>query len=67
MSNYSSNSVFNKTIKDIKKEKITNLYLNVIAPKLIKLIHREIISKYKLVDFSFFLSFIVLLKTEFEE
>jgi len=49
MSNYSSNSVFNKTIKDKKKEKSTNLYFKHIAPKLIKLIHKEIISKYDLI------------------
>ena len=49
MSNYSSNSVFNKTIKDKKKEKSTNLYFKYIAPKLIKLIHKEIISKYDLI------------------
>ena len=49
MSNYSSNSVFNKTIKDKKKEKTTNLYFKEIAPRLIKLIHKEIISKYDLI------------------
>ena len=49
MSNYSSNSVFNKTIKDKKKEKTTNLYFKEIAPRLIKLIRKEIISKYNLI------------------
>ena len=49
MSNYSSNSVFNKTIKDKKKEKTTNLYFKEIAPRLIKLIRKEIISKYDLI------------------
>ena len=46
MSNYSAYSVFNKTIKDKKKEQTLNLYFHVIAPKLIKLIHKEIIDKY---------------------
>ena len=49
MSNYSSNSVFNKTIKDKKKEQSINLYFKRIAPKLIKLIRKEIISKYNLI------------------
>ena len=49
MSNYSSNSVFNKTIKDKKKERTTNLYFKEIAPRLIKLIRKEIISKYDLI------------------
>ena len=49
MSSYSSNSYFNKTIKDKKKEKSTNLYFKEIAPRLIKLIHKEIISKYDLI------------------
>jgi hypothetical protein len=49
MSNYSAYSVFNKTIKDKKKEQTLNLYFQVIAPKLIKLIHKVIIDKYPLI------------------
>ena len=49
MSNYSAHSFFNKTVKDKKKEKTLSLYFNVIAPKLIRLIHKEIIDKYKLI------------------
>ena len=49
MTNYSAYSVFNKTIKDKKKEQTLNLYFQVIAPKLIKLIRREIIDKYPLI------------------
>lgn len=46
MSNYSANSVFYKTIKDKKKEKTINLYYKEIAPRLIRLIRKEIITKY---------------------
>ena len=46
MSSYSAFSVFNKTIKDKKKENSLNLYFKKIAPRLIKLIKEEIISKY---------------------
>ena len=46
MSSYSAFSVFNKTIKDKKKENSLNLYFRKIAPKLVKLIKEEIISKY---------------------
>jgi len=49
MSNYSAYSVFNKTIKDKKKEQTLNLYFQVIAPKLIRLIRKEIIDKYPLI------------------
>ena len=46
MSSYSAFSVFNKTIKDKKKEHSLNLYFKKIAPRLIKLIKEEIILKY---------------------
>ena len=46
MSSYSAFSYFNRTIKDIKKEKSLNLYYKKIAPKLIKLIKEEIYIKY---------------------
>ena len=46
MSSYSAFSYFNRTIKDIKKEKSLNLYYKKIAPKLIKLIKEEICIKY---------------------
>ena len=46
MSSYSAFSVFNRTIKDKKKEHSLNLYFKKIAPKLIKLIKEEIILKY---------------------
>ena len=49
MSNYSAHSVFNKTIKDKKKERTLNLYFNNIAPKLIRMIRKEIIDKYPLI------------------
>ena len=45
-SNYSVYSVFNKTIKDKKKEHSLNLYFNNICPKLIAYLHKEIIKKY---------------------
>ena len=45
-SNYSVYSVFNKTIKDKKKEHSLNLYFNNICPKLISYLHKEIIKKY---------------------
>ncbi len=45
-SNYSVYSVFNKTIKDKKKEHSLNLYFNKICPKLISYLHKEIIKKY---------------------
>ena len=46
MSSYSAFSVFNRTIKDKKKENSLNLYFKKIAPRLIKIIKQEIISKY---------------------
>ena len=49
MSNYSALSVFNKTIKDKKKEHSLKLYLTKIAPKLIKIVYKEIINKYPLI------------------
>ena len=49
MSNYSAHSIFNKTIKDKKKEHTLSLYYHSIAPKLIKLIYKEIIDKYPLI------------------
>ena len=49
MSNYSANSVFNKTIKDHKKEQSLKLYLNKVAPKLIKILYKEICDKYPLI------------------
>ena len=49
MSNYSAFSVFNKTIKDKKKEHSLKLYLNKIAPKLIKVLYKEIIDKFPLI------------------
>ena len=45
-SNYSVYSVFNKTIKDKKKEHSLHLYFNKICPKLISYLHSEIIKKY---------------------
>ena len=45
-SNYSVYSVFNKTIKDKKKEHSLQLYFNKICPKLISYLHKEIIKKY---------------------
>ena len=45
-SNYSVYSVFNKTIKDKKKEHSLNLYFKKICPKLISYLHKEIIKKY---------------------
>jgi hypothetical protein len=49
ISNYSANSVFNKTIKDQKKEQSIKLYLNKVAPKLIKILYKEICNKYPLI------------------
>ena len=49
MSNYSAFSVFNKTIKDKKKEHSLKLYLNKIAPKLIKVVYKEIVDKFPLI------------------
>ena len=46
MSSYSAYSIFNKTMKDIKKEHSLNFYMNKIAPQLIKLIRNEIKEKY---------------------
>ena len=45
--NISTFSVFNKTIKDKKKKNSINLYMDKIAPKLIRLIYRELIDKHK--------------------
>lgn len=45
--NLSTISIFDKTIKDVKKENSMNLYMNKIAPILIKLIYRELIDKHK--------------------
>ena len=49
MSNYSAFSVFNKTIKDKKKEHSLKLYISKIAPILIKLLYRQICNKYPLI------------------
>jgi hypothetical protein len=46
MSNYTAFSVFNRTIKEKKKEHSLYLYYRKIAPKLIKLIKEEIYLKY---------------------
>ena len=46
MSSISASSIFNRTIKDKKKEKSLLLYLRKIAPILIKLIQEEIYIKY---------------------
>ena len=46
MSSISASSIFNRTIKDKKKEKSIRLYLKKIAPILIKLIQEEIYAKY---------------------
>ena len=46
MSSYSIYSIFNKTIKEQKKENSFNLYYRKIAPKLIILIRKEIKEKY---------------------
>ena len=46
-SNYSVYSVFNKTIKDKKKEHSLHLYFDKICPKLIAYLHKEIIKKYQ--------------------
>ena len=46
MSSYSAFSIFNKTIKDKKCDISLNLYTKKIAPKLIKLLYKEIIEKY---------------------
>ena len=46
MSSYSAYSIFNKTMKEQKKENSFKLYYNKIAPKLIILIRREIKEKY---------------------
>jgi len=46
MSSYSAFSVFNRTIKDKKKEHSLYLYYKKIAPRLIKLIKEEIYLKY---------------------
>ena len=46
MSSYSAFSVFNRTIKDKKKEHSLTLYYKKIAPKLIKIIKEEIYLKY---------------------
>ena len=45
-SNYSVYSVFNKTIKDKKKEHSLHLYFNKICPYLISYLHIKIIKKY---------------------
>ena len=46
MSSYSAFSIFNKTVKDKKKEHSLNLYFKKIAPRLIKLIKEEIRKNY---------------------
>ena len=46
MSSYSAFSIFNRTVKDKKKEHSLSLYYKKIAPKLIKLIKEEIYLKY---------------------
>ena len=47
MSSYTAFSVFNRTIKDKKKEHSLQLYYKKIAPRLIKLIKEEIYIKYQ--------------------
>ena len=49
MSNYSAFSIFNKIIKDKKKEHSLKLYLNKISPKLIKILYKELIYKFLLI------------------
>ena len=49
MSNYSAFSVFNKTVKDKKKEHSLKLYINKIAPILIKLLYKQICNKFPLI------------------
>ena len=46
ISSFSASSIFNKTVKDKKKEKSLLLYLKKIAPILIKYIQEEIYIKY---------------------
>ncbi len=46
MSSYSAYSIFNKTVKDQKKENSYRLYYNKIGPQLIILIKNEIKNKY---------------------
>ena len=43
----STYSLFNKTVKDKKAENSINLYMDKIAPKLIRLIYKELIEKHK--------------------
>ena len=43
---FSNFSIFNKTIKDKKKENSVNFYIKSIAPRLIKLIREEIFENY---------------------
>ena len=47
--NFSSStySIFNKNIMERKKEKSVNFYMDKIFPKLIKIIHKELIEKHK--------------------
>ena len=49
MSNYSTFSVFNKTVKDKKKEHSQKLYIKKIAPILIKLLYKQICNKFPLI------------------
>ena len=49
MSIYTERSFFNKTIIDHKKNNLLYFYQKHIAPRLIKLIRNEIISKYDLI------------------
>ena len=49
MSNYSAFSVFNKTVKDKKKEHSLKLYISKIAPILINLLYKQICKKFPLI------------------
>jgi hypothetical protein len=46
---FTYSSIFNKTVKEKKKEQSTQLYNTKIGPELIKLIKKEIIDKYPLI------------------
>ena len=49
ISSFSASSIFNRTVKNKKKQKSLLLYLKKIAPILIKLIQEEIYEKYSLI------------------
>ena len=46
ISTYTNFSIFNKTIKDKKRENSLNFYIKSVAPRLIKLIRKEIFENY---------------------